>query len=457
MGILLYNARVRLHGEYEWVEVEDGRISRLGSGEPPKSGRGINLRGALLLPGFCDSHTHLSNIAMMLTHLNLTGLGREEMMHLVKRRCQEDRVVVGRGWDESLWDDKRFPTVDELDSICKDKPVLLIREDGHVAVGNSRMLSLLGLEESLILEEDVSRALKMLNLGKGSLRDAQDYALRRGVTCVHDFAGMDTFREYLRMRRDGELRIRVYANFYLPNLDDFLSLGFYSGFGDDYLRVGGVKIFADGSIGAGNAATRYADGRIVKPLMDAGEIRKIVLRANAGGIRVFTHAIGDLAIDGVLEAYRGTRGNRIEHLELVREEHIPLLRGMEASMQPNFLKWAKEGGLYHRMLGREWLERNNPYRELISSGMKLLFGSDCMPLDPQFGIRMATESEYGAQRIGLEEAVRAYTQGSKYLSDKLGELERGYLADLVAIEDFPRGKVIMTMVGGKIMWSSPSL
>jgi len=113
---------------------------------------------------------------------------------------------------------------------------------------------------------------------------------------------------------------------------------------------------------------------------------------------------------------------------------------------------AKKNGLYHLALGEEWLPNNNPYRKIIDSRANLLFGSDCMPMDPLFGIKMASESEYDAQRISFEEAVRAYTIGAKYMDDKLGEIREGYIADFTAIKD---DRVILTMVEGKIEYRIP--
>jgi len=454
--VLLKNGRIGLEGEYQWIEILDGRIERMGRGEAPKSGKSLDLNGALVLPGFCDSHTHLENIALQHSHLNLEGLGREEILEAVRERCPRG-FVVGRGWDESLWDRAEYLTREEIDGVCKSSPVLLIREDGHLAVGNTKLLELLGFgrKDGLIFEEDVGRALRALGAATRDFHFAQDYSLSRGVTCVHDFLSPEGMGEIMRLRREGALKIRIFANFYQSSFDHILSSGLYSGFGDDFLRIGALKLFADGSIGAGTAATEYRDGRIVEPFIEEKDLRRIVERANSSGIRVFTHAIGDLAIERVLRAYRGSKGNRIEHAELFREEFFQMLDGVEISVQPNFLKWAKPGGLYHRTLPNQWMERNNPYRDFVDHGVKILFGSDCMPLDPLFGIRMATESEFPRQRLSLEEALSAYTRGYGYMT-RGGELRPGYVADLVVLDSFPHGDIIFTMVAGRIMWDRRS-
>ncbi len=455
MSILLYNAEIFQNPNGEWLLVRKNKIEKIGKGNLPSASRKIDLHGALIIPGFCDSHTHLSNVALMHSEIDLTGKSREEILKIIREECGKRKIVIGRGWDESLWEDRRYLTMEEIDSSCPNKIVVLIREDGHMAAVNSYTAKRFGIEseDGVIKEKNLEKIIKKLKIGERvDLDFAQNYALSKGVTCVHDFANTRTLRAYFAMHSKRKLKIRIYANFYQSSYPLIRRLGLYSGFGDEFLKIGALKLFADGSIGARTAATEYEDGKIVEPMLTANNLKKIVMDANSRGIRVFTHAIGDLAISEVIDGYRNTNGNRIEHFELVRDEHLDKLKDMNVvlSMQPNFLKWAKIGGLYHHALGKKWLKRNNPYRKIIDSGIKLLFGSDCMPLNPLFGIKMATASEYEAQRISFEEAIKAYTIGAKYMSDKLGEIKKGFLADLVAIRD---EKVILTMVDGRILYT----
>ncbi len=460
--MLLYNAQIFVDGEeYEYMLIRANRIEKIGKGNLPSSARKIDLKDATILPGFCDTHTHLSNIALMHGTLDLTNKSREDVLNLVKEECKKRDMVVGRGWDESFWNKKEYITKEELDNACKDKIVLLIREDGHLGVINSyaeREFSITS-ENGVIKENELEKILKKLAIGNVlDFNYAQDYALSKGVTCVHDFTNIRTFKEYMRLHKRGELKIRIYANFYSSAYKIIKKLGFYSGYGDSFLRIGALKLFADGSIGAKTAATEYVDGTKIKPMLYSKRLKGIVKEANSLGIRVFTHAIGDYAIDEVLNAYRETRGNRIEHFELVRDEHLNKLDGISLSMQPNFLKWAKKGGLYHRMLGEKWLHRNNPYRNIIDTHRELLFGSDCMPLDPLFGIKLAVNSEYEAQRISVDEAIRAYTKGAKYFGEKFGEIREGNIADIVVIkgdlQKISNAQVFMTIVDGKIRYTS---
>ncbi len=445
--ILLHNARI-FGSDGDYILIKDGRIEKIGCGALPDASRKIDMSGAEIIPGFCDSHTHLENIAMMHETIDLTGLSKEELMNVVMAECKKKKMVIGRGWDESTWKDKNIPTGKELDSLCPGKIVMLIREDGHMAVINGKAAERCGVvaDEGVVREEALAACIKKLDVFSSlDFEYAQQYAIERGVTCVHDFATPGTLKAYFAMHAAGRLRIRIYASFYEDSYSDIKSLGLRSGFGDSFLRIGALKLFADGSIGAGTAATIYRDGRKVKPMLTAKNLGKIVKDANSNGIRVFTHAIGDLAIREVMRAYAGTRNNRIEHLEMPENEN--LVAGQEVSMQPNFLKWAKPGGLYHSKLEDNWRSQNNPYRKIIDSGMNVLFGSDCMPLDPIYGIELATSSDYDSQRISRVDAIKLYTIGAKYMHNRLGVIKEGNIADLAVLKN---NKVVMTIINGKI-------
>ncbi len=452
MSLLIYNVSVMGTGA-EYILIRNGMIVELGKGTPPPAGEKINGNGALITPGFCDSHTHLENIAILHDTLDLSGKSRSESLEMVRDICKHRKMVIGRGWDESFWKDGRYLSVDELDNVCSDREVFLIREDGHLAVVNRYVLKKYGFsnKNGILREGDIEKFIKKKQLFSDlDFHYAQNYALSKGVTCVHDFAGNNTLRHYFEMHMKNELKIRIYANFYEESYDKIKKLGLYSGFGDSMLRIGALKLFSDGSIGAGTAATQYKDGTTVVPMLTRKKLRKRTLEANAHGIRVFTHAIGDIAIDEVLAAYRGTSGNRIEHFELMNDEHIQLVGKNSLSMQPNFLKWAKRGGLYEKKLGTERLFKNNQYREILNAGVNVLFGSDCMPLDPLYGIKMAVNSEFPHQRIALNKAFYLYTKGAKYMNKKLGEIKVGAIADLVAIKD---ERINFTMVNGEIRYN----
>jgi predicted amidohydrolase YtcJ len=235
-----------------------------------------------------------------------------------------------------------------------------------------------------------------------------------------------------------------------------------------------MKVFADGSIGAGTAALsgpyldRPGEGQLN---YTDEELLQLVQEAHAHGWQVLAHAIGDRAIEQVLRAY-GRVGvtaadrYRIEHFELAGDEQLERAArlGLIASMQPNFLKWAKPGDLYEARLGKERTSRISPHRLALDSGLKLALGSDCMPLGPLFGIHQAVNAPHPAQRLTVEEAIQGYTLGGAYASFEeglKGSLEPGKLADLVVLAGDPfeqpqsleELQVEMTFIGGELVFS----
>ena len=242
------------------------------------------------------------------------------------------------------------------------------------------------------------------------------------------------------------------------------------------MRTGAIKTYTDGTIGGRTAklAAPYADGTADERgqwVVSPSDLRAIVREADGAGFQVAAHAIGDEAVDAVIDAYAGESADpsaarhRIEHAELLGDGAIDRMAalGVVASVQPNFLKWAGDDGLYDRRLGPERRKRSNPYRDLLAAGVPLAFGSDCMPLDPLLGIHHTVNAPVPAQRLSVTEAIRAYTRGAAYAGfdeDRLGRIERGYCADLVALErspwDHPDGirdiDVTLTVVGGDIVY-----
>ncbi|CDK38534.1 amidohydrolase [Halorubrum sp. AJ67] len=202
------------------------------------------------------------------------------------------------------------------------------------------------------------------------------------------------------------------------------------------------------------------------------ELRETVAAATDAGFQFTAHAIGDEAIAAVLDAYEeasetdpGEARHRIEHVELADDEAIERLAetGVVASVQPNFLKWAGEGGLYEERLGPERTAETNRYREMLDAGVRLAFGSDGMPMDPLVGVHHAVNAPAEPQRLAVTEALRAYTSGAAYAGfdeDRLGTIEPGKRADFVALDASPweRSDAIddidvgLTVVDGEVVF-----
>jgi predicted amidohydrolase YtcJ len=278
---------------------------------------------------------------------------------------------------------------------------------------------------------------------------------RLGITSIHDVVDLAAWRAYQRAHRAGRLRLRVYAMPRDALLPALAASGMMTSLGDAWLRLGAIKVFSDGSLGAYTAAL-LAD--YVGRLGDRGmlvhspdDLRGILGTAHRAGFQTATHALGDAAIREVVAAHEILRDaaprrdprHRIEHYELPDEDVLRRTRaaGLVVCAQPNFVgQWSRPGDVYEIRLGRERASRNNPYRLILRHGIPLAFGSDGMPYGPLYGIHSAVNGFYEDQRIAPDQAVRAYTAGGAYASFQegiKGTLEAGKLADFVVLEGDP--------------------
>ena len=482
----------------EAVAVRDGRVVRVDSAYEVGFLEGVettvlDLDGRTLLPGFIDAHTHLEMVGRRAREADLGGATGPEacLDRLRERRAETDGWVLGLAYDESQWTESRYLTREDLDAVSTDRPVAAFREDMHLASVNSVVLDrhgdslpdrdvrTEGGEPTGVLVEDALDAVwEAIRPGpertREYLRAAQESANRRGVTAVHDMVrNSHAPRIYRELDRAGELTLRVRINYWADHLDAVLETGLRTNHGSDRVRTGGIKTFADGSIGGRTArlSRPYSDtsgedearGEWVTP---PDELADLVERVDDAGLQMTTHAIGDAAIDGVLDAYKGTDGerHRIEHVEVLTDDLIDRLAASDAvvSAQPNFLKWAREGGLYADRLGDQRRRDSNQFRTLLDRGVALAFGSDCMPLDPLFGIAQTVDAPAPQQELSTAEALRAYTSGAAHAGfdeDRMGAIAAGNCADLVALDaspweadDIADIDVELTVVGGEVVY-----
>ncbi len=459
----------------EALAVSAGRILAVGSTEEVLRLRAahtqiVDLKGRALLPGFVDAHMHLVSHGLKEIgyYLDLSeARSREEALERVRERVRErgpGEWVLGRGWDESRWPENRYITRDELDEVAPYNPVTLVRVDGHILVANTQAFELVALEATpeefdaqtgLLRERAAWAFLAELRPSSGEIEEAILAAQKRahalGITCVHDVVTPEHVRAYLKLHKQGKLTLRVRLNVGVEHLDALVELGLGSEFGDDRLRLGAVKVFADGSIGARNAALLepYADDPSTRGKLNypQEELNALVKRAHEAGFQLMIHAIGDRAIGAVLTALERAGVTpedrpRIEHFELPTEEHLERAArlGVIASMQPNFVQWSGPGSLYEERLGPERDRRIDPHRQVLEREIPLAFGSDGMPFGPLYGIRCVLEAPQEPQRLTMEEALRAYTWGGAYAGfqeGELGTLEPGKRADLVVLTEDP--------------------
>ncbi|MDI7277695.1 MAG: amidohydrolase, partial [Anaerolineae bacterium] len=422
--------------------------------------------------------------------------------------------IVGRGWDRNLWSPPGFPSRTALDAVSPLHPVALDAKDGHALWLNSAGLKALGVDEAMaerwpgqvlrhgtdgepagiLLEDAAEEARQRLDRAvpsdlRRAILAATEVAHRLGVTGVHDCEGGAELAAFLELWCQQALQLRVYMMIPRENLEAAERLGLRTGFGDEWLRIGHLKLFADGSLGS-----RTAD--MIEPyegegpnrgfaLLEGGELRAIVERAARAHIAPAIHAIGDRANRRVLDALASCQPiwseaglrPRIEHVQLLAPADLPRLAqlGVIASMQPIH---ATSDWL---MAEAYWGERSAgayAWRSLLRAGTRLAFGSDCPveTLDPLAGIHAAVTRERpdgsppggwrAGERLTVHEAVHAYTRGAAYAAGEeglKGSLTPGMVGDLVVLSedifrisprDLLQTRVLATVCGGQLVYSA---
>mgnify|MGYP000120142015 CR=1 FL=1 len=477
------------------VAVRNGEIVRIGPSNEVRFLEGVettvvDLDGRVLLPGFVDAHTHLDVLGQQQEEADLSDCDSPAtcLDRLEDRRTETEGWVVGFGYDESRWDGS-YLTRDQLDSVSADRPVVAFREDLHVASVNSVVLdrhadamppenveTADGEQTGVLVEEALTVLRDRLRPEPERMREyllaAQEYAHSKGVTAVHDMVRHSHApRVYRELDTAGELTLRVRLNYWADHLDAVLETGLQTNHGSDRVEMGAIKTYADGSIGGRTArlSEPYVDGE------DQGEwvtppegLADLAGEVDSAGLQFAAHAIGDEAIETVLKSLEPTDGerHRIEHVEVLTDSLIDRLAKSECvvSAQPNFLKWAREDGLYDQRLGDRRRRQTNQFGRLADRGVRLALGSDCMPLDPLFGIEQTVTAPEPTQRLDVSQAIDAYSMGGAYAGfaeDRLGSIERGKRGDFVALDDSPWETaaigelgVDLTVVDGGIVFDS---
>ncbi len=506
------------------LAVTGGRVSALGTLEAVRPHIGprtqvLDLAGHIAIPGLTDAHLHFASYGLSLAQVDLTGVrSAREAAERVRARAEATPVgewVQGRGWDRNLWSPPGLPRREVLDELVSANPVALSSKDGHSLWLNSQALERLGAtrgeldrwgaqvlrdersgEPSGILVEEAAgdAGERIPGPGPEELRRAiclaAEQALRVGLTGVHDCEGGAEMAAFAGLWREQALPLRVYMLIPRENLDAAIQLGMHTGFGDEWLRIGHLKLFADGALGSHTADMlepyqSEPTNRGVS-VLDGDKLHTVVERASRARIAVATHAIGDRANRRVLNAYERTRPlwapaglrPRIEHVQLLAEADVPRLAGIGviASMQPI------HATSDYQMAETYWGPRSRgayAWRSLLDAGTVLAFGSDCPveTMDPLAGIYAAVKRQRPdgtppggwrpEQCLSVEEAVRAYTWGAAYAAgeerDK-GSLTPGKVGDLAILshdifrippEALLETHVLGTVCGGRLAYATP--
>ena len=491
--LILYHALPLLGSGWEAVAVRCGRIMAVGRNEEVLRLRGpgtesIDLEGRPLLPGFFDAHVHFLQAGLdRVFYLDLSqagSLGEALELMAAAGRARPGEWVVARGWDESRWPERRYLERVDLDRAVPRSPTLAVRVDGHLVVANTLALArcvhpegeLVDRERGHLRERAADDLLACAVPDRETLVAAagvaSELAASLGVTAVADMGGPDVLPVLQAAEARGLLRTRAFL--YLPagGRERLERLGIRRGFGSELVRVQGLKVYLDGSIGARTAALTAPylgeEGR-GELLMGREELSGLLRRAKRAGLQVAVHAIGDRAIEEAISACElagvGPEERfRIEHLELPTPGQLERMArlGLVASMQPNFAaRWSGPGKLYRSRLGEERDSRIDPHAWVAARGIPLAFGSDGMPMGPLYGLPGVIQPPHRPQRLPLEAALRAYTYGGAYAAfaeDELGDISPGKRADLVVLSRDPRAtpweevRVAMTFLGGELVY-----
>ena len=516
----------------EAVAIANGRILAVGSNAEiqPYAGRNTNvvdLKGRLAVPGLIDSHAHFISGGFQLLSVDLKDARSErEFTRRIAQKASTlapGRWLLGGDWDEQAWASAKLPTRQMIDAVTENHPVFLSRYDGHAALANSLALKLAGVTRATpdpvggVIVRDaageptgifkdaaqglISRAIPRPTEAEmtEALRAALAEAARVGLTSV-DSITVDgdswngSFTGEIQLLRraelEGWLTCRMYEIIPITDWEKLRDAGLAHNMGDDFIKLGAVKGFADGSLGSATAwmyepfADDPTNRGIPLPLMHPPtKMGALASGADQAQIQICIHAIGDRAIAEILDVYERLGGAnaaahrfRIEHAQHMRPQDFARFGklGIIASMQPYHA--IDDGRWAEKRLGPERLKWSYAWRSMLEAGAPLAFGSDwpVAPLSPILGIYAAVtratldgkhpDGWFPEQRLTVEEALRAYTQGSAYAAfqeNEKGSLAPGKLGDLVVLSDdlftIPPAKikdahVVMTIVGGRIVY-----
>lgn len=506
-ALLVENDRIQAIGEY----------AELTAAHSPD--QIVELPGALVMPGMHDAHIHTAGVARALADIDLRE-ARSLADALERIRAHAEALpagswIFGGRWDTNKWDDVTQPTAADLDTVSGDHPVALSSIDGHTMWANSLALQAVGIDASWpdppggmavrdahgnptgILRETAQESIEGIECGPdgGDLRApllaAQEHFLSVGLTSVTDLNGEDARAAYLAIKDAGELKIRVTKGIPMEALHLAIAEDRHTGDGDEWFRVGPVKLFSDGALGSRSShmSRGFADdtSNFGMPVLTHEQLYAAAHAAVTAGIAVATHAIGDQANHIVLDVYEQIRRDTgttlplsIEHTQFLQPGDVARLREWDvtASMQPTHC--TSDIDLVRALLPDHDLVAYG-WRSVLDAGAELAFGSDA-PVEeanPFHGIHAAVTRQRGdgspeggfqpAERISVAEAIAAYTTGPATLTgtaaDK-GSLTPGRLADFIAVDtditdpailaDEPlrirNAQVLQAVVGGETRW-----
>ena len=536
--LILLNGQMRTMDDQnpraQAMAVKVGRIMAVGDNDAiaaladSKTER-VNLDGRLGIPGMMDSHFHFYDWAMGRQQLDLARVNSlDELLNQVAQtagQLPQEKWILGQGWNESDWPEHTMPRRDHLDGVASSHPVALWRCDLHLVSVNSRALELAGIDETTpdppdgVIEKDSSgRPTGILrelapNLVKtvipapnadeivAAMRDGISHLHTLGLTGLHDvrlmggLEGAPALKAWQLLNEKGELALRCWVSLAGERIEEAIALGLRTGLGDDRLRIGHLKYFADGGMGARTAwmLEPYLDAEYGMPLGSMAELSRNIAAAEKAGLAVMVHAIGDRAnreiittLEGLAKLRSETKErsivppvlpHRIEHTQMIRSEDIQRLAKLKvaACVQPHNM--ILDINMIEESVGPRgrW---TYAYKEMIDAGIPVLFSSDAPVCDPSplVGIHAAVTRQrrdgtpaggwYPEQRISVEDAVQGYTTVPAAFygqSREMGTLTPGKRADMTILDrdifqvdpmEIADTRVEMTIFDGRIVYRS---
>jgi hypothetical protein len=539
MDKILFNGNIytldERNSKVEALAIENGRIKALGSNEEIKKLKKekteiIDLKGKMTLPGFIDSHMHLISYGYALMKVQLADCkSRDEMIKKGKDFLKNIELnkgdwIQGRGWNHDYFEDKKLPTRQDLDKITTKYPICFARACGHIAVVNSKALEIAGIKDnpnqpegghididergvptgifrenaleliySIIPDPDIDKIKEMIT---GCIDDA----VEQGITSIHtdDFHQIPSknyekiIKAYKELIEEDNLNLRVYEQsiFSEPEkLREFLEKGYNTGWGDEFFKIGPLKLLADGSLGARTAfmTQPYADDSSTTgiPIFTQEELDKLVMIAHKAGMQIAVHGIGDGIMHmivkslekALLENPAKDHRHGIVHAQITDLELMEKFKEMDliAYIQPIFLHYDLH--IVEDRIGKERAKYTYNWKRMNNMGIHLAGGSDA-PVErfdilPNIYSAVTRKDLNGKpengwlpdEKVSVEEAVKMFTVEGAYASfeeDVKGTLEADKYADLVVLdknifeineEDIKDVKVDLTIMNGKVVYT----
>lgn len=525
---ILHNAKVYTVNEEqpltEAVVIEGNKILFTGSNSEAMQFRTgttdmLDLNGKLVLPGLIDNHVHFINGGFYLNGINLRPAKTvHEFISILGSYISQypGQWVTGGDWDHEAWDQKVEPRKEWIDSVSGSTPVFVNRFDGHMGVANSEALRRANItkdtpdpdggkivkdpvtgEPTGVLKDNAMSLVYSIIPTPGeaeydaALRSALNEAKRLGITSVQDITYYNDLATYRRAKENKQLTCRIYGRTPIDSFHDMVEQGVTAGSGDEYIKLGSLKAFTDGSLGSATAwffdpyVQDTSTCGLAMDIVSDGRLERWGIDADSKRLQLSIHAIGDRANSWCLDLFsKITKENpqwdrrfRIEHAQHLRKEDISRMKQLNvvASVQPYH---AIDDGVWaEKRIGKERLRYTYPFRSLIDAGVKVSFGTDwsVAPLNPMLGIYAAVTRRtldgknpngwIPEEKISVEEAVKCYTLNSAYgaFEENIkGSIEPGKLADLVVLSDdifsidpekIKDVHVLMTIFDGVVIYS----